>query len=194
MGYGLWIRRVYKPGADCRDYGLVLRPVGFDVYSLQSENFAAVLKPEHLKQALDEAELLKPHLEVLNFGKGSEKEATTGTLSQLKRRKITAAAAAPSQEAVKAAADAVHTWLQKDMSPLRAMLSILAGSGAIWSAHVAEKVARAAVLHKPIEAPKMRPGIGTQEGADCQRQLWCNGCRGRQGHLVLKHAGPHRDF
>ena len=178
MGYGLWIRRVYKPGADFRDYGLVLRPVGFDLYSLQSENFAAVLKPEDRKQALDEAELLKPHLEVLNFGKGSEKEATTGTLSQLKRRKITAAAAAPSQEAVKAAADAVHTWLQKDMSPLRAMLSILAGSGAIWSAHVA----------------KMRPGIGTQEGADCQRQLWCNGCRGRQGHLALKHAGPHRDF
>ena len=32
MGYGLRIRRVYKPGADCRDYGLVLRPVGFDVY------------------------------------------------------------------------------------------------------------------------------------------------------------------
>ena len=33
MGYGLRIRRVYKPGVDCRDYGLVLRPVGFDVYS-----------------------------------------------------------------------------------------------------------------------------------------------------------------
>ena len=52
MGYGLRIRRVYKPGADCRDYGLVLRPVGFDVYRIDykcrkkgsmgpAENFAS---------------------------------------------------------------------------------------------------------------------------------------------------------
>ena len=54
------------------------------------------------------------------------------------------------------AADALRAWLQKNSSPLRAIFMVLAASGAFWAAHVAEKVARAAIIHKPLEGPAMR--------------------------------------
>ena len=45
---------------------------------LEDERTVKVLKPEVLKLAKDEADELKTHLEVLNFGKGSGKEAAAG--------------------------------------------------------------------------------------------------------------------
>ena len=126
---------------------------------LRTDNMAKLLKTEPLKLALDEAAALQPHLEVLNFGKGSEKDSGPGNLASLKRRKLDTAAAPPSKEAVTEAADALRAWLQKNSSPLRAIFMVLAGSGALWAAHVAEKVARAAIIHKPLEGPAMRKAV-----------------------------------
>ena len=127
------------------------------IAALQEDNIGKLLKPEILKQALDEADTLKPHLEALNFGKGSEKQSTQfGTLSQMKKRKLETAAMPPGQDAVKEAADTLRAWFQKDASPLRAIFTILAGAGSFWAAHVAERVGRAAILHKPLEGPQIR--------------------------------------
>ena len=123
---------------------------------LKTDNVAKLLKPDPLKLALDEATALQPHLEALNFGKGSEKDVGPGNLASLKRRRLEDAAAPPSKEEVTQAADALRAWLQKNNSPLRAIFVVLAASGAFWAAHVAEKVARAAVIHKPLEGPAMR--------------------------------------
>ena len=126
------------------------------IHLLRTGNVSKLLKPEPLELALDEAAALEPYLEVLNFGKGSEKDASPGNLASLKRRKLEDAAAPPLKEEVTEAADALHAWLQQKTSPLRAIFVVLAGSGAFWAAHVAEKVARAAVIHKPLEGPAMR--------------------------------------
>jgi len=83
---------------------------------------------------------------------------------------VESAVAPPSEETVKAAADALRDWLQKDGSPLRGLLSVLAAGGSIWSAHVAEKVARSAVLHKPLEGPAMREAALARRKAPAQQQ------------------------
>ena len=49
-----------------------------------------------------------------------------------------------------AAANALHAWLSKPQSALRALLSILAGGGAYWTAYTFEKIARAGVHHGPL--------------------------------------------
>lgn len=123
---------------------------------LDDEYTVMVLKPEVLKQAKEEAEQLQPDLEVLNFGKGSEKEAAAGTLSSVKRRKVTTPVAPPDGASVRQAAERFRDWLCKGQSALRSIFAIMAGNGTWWAAHVAEKVARAAVLHKPLEAPAFR--------------------------------------
>ena len=69
----------------------VLNPYGRSAFSM-----------EPLNKALEEATGLLPHLEALNFGKGSEKGSETATLSTLKRRRVESAVAPPSEEAVKA--------------------------------------------------------------------------------------------
>lgn len=140
------------------------------IASLQDETMKRVLNQELLDKALEEANTLLPHLEALNFGKGSETGSETATLSALKRRKVESAVAPPSEETVKAAADALRDWLQKDGSPLRGLLSVLAAGGSIWSAHVAEKVARSAVLHKPLEGPAMREAALARRKAPAQQQ------------------------
>lgn len=98
---------------------------------LDDEYTVRVLKPEILKLAKDEAEELQPHLEVLNFGKGSEKEAAAGTLSSVKRRKVTTAVAAPDDATVSHATDKVREWLCKGQSPLRTFWAIMTGNGTI---------------------------------------------------------------
>ena len=40
--------------------------------------------------------------------------------------------------------------MSKQSTPLRAILAILAGNGAFWSGHVAEKTCRAAIAYKPF--------------------------------------------
>ena len=65
------------------------------IQMLKTDNMAKLLKPEPLKLALDEATALQPHLEILNFGKGSEKDAGPGNLASLKRRRLDDAVAPP---------------------------------------------------------------------------------------------------
>ena len=123
---------------------------------LDEEHTVMVLKPEILQLAKAEAAELQPHLEVLNFGKGSEKESSAATLSSVKRRKVTTAVAPPDEATVGQATDKFRDWLCKSQSPLRTLFAIMAGSGTWWAAHVAEKVVRAAVLHKPLDAAALR--------------------------------------
>lgn len=119
---------------------------------LDSANMKKLLQAGPLQAALAEAGALKPHLVLLNRGKGRQEGPKELTMSQLKKRRVDSgpSAPAPREEAVKAAAAEVHKWLSKDTSPLRAILSILAGNGAFWAGHVAEKTCRAAVEHKPF--------------------------------------------
>ena len=86
------------------------------IQMLKTDNVEKLLKPEPLELALDEAAALQPHLEVLNFGKGSEKDASPGNLASLKRRRLDDAVAPLSKEAVTEAADAPRAWLQKNSS------------------------------------------------------------------------------
>lgn len=118
---------------------------------LESKNMTKLLQQGPLEAARNEAAELKPHLTLLNRGKGRQEGPKEFTMSQLKKRRVDSGASAPpSEEAVKAAAVEVHKWLSKETTPLRAILTILAGNGTFWAGHVAEKTCRAAVQHKPF--------------------------------------------
>ena len=119
---------------------------------LESDNVKQLVKEEPLARAMEEVAALKPHLAVLNSGKGSQGGPKEPTLAQLKRRRTdqTSDTAAHSEAEVRAAATTVYKWLQKENTPLRAILHILAGSGAFFAGHVAEKVLRAAAKYKPF--------------------------------------------
>ena len=120
---------------------------------LGSEDMKKLIKDEPLNAALAEAAELKPHLENLHRGKGSQEGAQQPTLAQLKKRKVDQEpATAPCTDAeVQASAIVVHKWLKKEVTPLRAMLAFMAGNGAFFAGHVAEKTCRAAVQHKPLD-------------------------------------------
>ena len=137
---------------------------------LQSDsNIKTVLMKEVQKKAMAEATALLPHLDLLNRGKGSE-EPHSGKAKGVSFAKLKAsvqprggggasagaagsggAAARPKDDDVAAAAKALHAWLSKPKCPLRALLSILAGGGAFWTAYTFEKVARAGVHHQPLD-------------------------------------------
>lgn len=83
-------------------------------------------------------------------------------------KRVATAAAGADAATVGEATDKLHDWLCKRQSPLRAIFAIMAGNGTWWAAHVAEKVARAAVLRKPLGAPGLR--AATLAAAKSQRQ------------------------
>jgi hypothetical protein len=120
---------------------------------LRDDNLQRLLRPEFLKKASDEAERLKPALEILNTGKGIEKEISNGSFSSLKKQKVSDASSAAkktiAEKDISDAAEQLFEWLSQDSGPLRAVLSILAGNGTFFAAHVAEKTARSWVQHKP---------------------------------------------
>ena len=122
------------------------------IRTLETDNIKKLLKEEHLTAALEEAAGLKPMLERLNQGKGSQGEAKQPTLAQLKKRRLEAESdhMPVSKADMEAAAQAVHKWFQKERSPLRAILAILAGNGTFFAGHVADKICRAAIQHKPL--------------------------------------------
>ena len=122
------------------------------IRTLETDNVKKLLKEEHLTAALEEAAGLKPMLERLNQGKGSQGEAKQPTMSQLKKRRVEPESdrAPVSKADMEAAAQAVHKWFQKERSPLRAILAILAGNGTFFAGHVADKTCRAAIQHKPL--------------------------------------------
>ena len=119
------------------------------IKALEEPKMAKILKPDVLKRALDEAEPLKKPLETLHAGKGSQ---TSGVVSLVALSKKIAAAKPVEKEEIEAAADLVYDWLKKPESVLRAMLNLLASNGAFYAAAVNEKVARACVHERPMDA------------------------------------------
>ena len=108
---------------------------------LQTDNMKAVLDDHKLALVLGEAEQLLPHLQILDFGKGSENSDGATTLRAV-RKWGTDSKTSHTAEEIKAAACAVHEWLQKKQSPLRGLLSVLSGGGLFYSAYAAELTMR----------------------------------------------------
>lgn len=108
---------------------------------LESENVRLIMDGDKLDRALVEARDLLPHLRVLNFGKGSE---TTENASYLKtwRKQAVDARASHTEAEIKDAAKNLHAWLAKEQTPLRGILSILAGGGLFFAGYAAELTLR----------------------------------------------------
>ena len=115
-----------------------------------------LIKPDMYKKVLAEMDSLTPALNTLNFGKGSQTLNSAVSMSTLKKRKNETeqpqSSKPPTDEEVQAAAKKMYQWLTSQNSALRAMLMILAGQGTYYSAHAAEKVARACITQKPATA------------------------------------------
>ena len=106
---------------------------------LEGEKVPLLLNPEPLKKALEEAEQLKPILEVLNAGKASGEQAAS--VGALKRKRESKAAPTPAQ--VEKAASEFHAFLSKERSALFSILNILAGDGDFFVAYCHLKTSRA---------------------------------------------------
>eukprot|EP00971_Amphidinium_carterae_P107237 2124453-Amphidinium_carterae.1 len=121
------------------------------IEALESEDLQAVLVPDILKRALAEAETLKPHLTVLNIGKGSsvETKQESGSFRSLKKRTQSAAPPKlPSDADTTAAAEALYNWAKQDQSALRGLLSILSSGSTFYASYSAEKILRGYVSDK----------------------------------------------
>ena len=123
------------------------------VEALEHENLKRVLREELYTAAMNEAASLKPHLEVLNFGKGVAGQGPVqASFRTVKKRRLEPGAASVpgrSEADVQKAAEHLCDWLAKPSSPLRGLLCILSGNNAFFTGYTAEKVARSCVLHKP---------------------------------------------
>jgi hypothetical protein len=111
-------------------------------------------KSEAYKKAVEEGDSLMPHLQILDFGKGSQKEnPESGSFQSLKKKmRFTPSQApkrTPTKQELQVASEALHKWLSLPTSALRGVLAVLAGKGTFYSAHVFEKVARGMVECKP---------------------------------------------
>lgn len=93
-------------------------------------------------QVDDDAKALEDAVEVLEFGKGSQASANARVSLKSLRRGPVADGVPHTEEAMKAAAEKLHAWLSKPGTPLRALLSILAGGGLFFAARAAEKTLR----------------------------------------------------
>ena len=122
------------------------------VEALEHENLKRILKEDLYAAAMGEAKTLKPHLEVLNFGKGIAGQGPVqASFRAVKKRRVDPSAPAPgrSEPEVQKAAEQLHDWLSKPSSPLRGLLFILSANNVFFTGYAAEKVARACVKHKP---------------------------------------------
>eukprot|EP00439_Symbiodinium_sp_Y106_P039165 s2340_g4.t2 len=137
----------------------------------RSTEMKTLIKEQWYDAVEQELTNLKPHLKMLNLGKGSAKQKDTGSFRQAKKRKTDSVGGdgrLPSVEEVTKAAKVLYDWLKQPSSPFRSLLCVLSGSNTYFSGHVAETVARAAVLQKPLtaeqflEAMRARLGRGPQ--------------------------------
>ena len=119
------------------------------IRALEDEKFEQIIVPEVLRRVKAEANDLKPALEILHFDKGGPiaKRPGFGPI-----RSSTSSGQTRTPQEVKDAAEKLHRWLSLPTSQLRAFLAIVAGKGAFWSAHVADRTARASVSHRPASA------------------------------------------
>ena len=127
------------------------------VKNLESEDMKRLIRPELYEKIMTEANELKPVLEMLNIGKGSQKQEASGsTMKQAKRAKVGGSAVHAYTEAeVLEAAKKFHAWLSQEKSALRGALFVLSGNNSYYTGHVAEVVARACIQHKPLSAADM---------------------------------------
>ena len=135
------------------------------IEQLELQRFQKVIVKELYEKAMTEATALKPVLEVLNFGKGGEKDTgASSSLSSLKRKKQDSAPAKPmpTEPAVNDAIKKLHDWLQQKQSPLRGLLTIVAGEGTFYAAHCAEKTARACISCKPASVEDWKAAANTR--------------------------------
>ena len=118
---------------------------------LQQDHVKQLLRQELYDKAMGEAKQLLPHLQVLNFGKGSQGQmAAKESMSSLKKRRVEAnAGPAPAEGVIREAAQTLHDWLSQEQSALRGLLSILAANNTFYTGFAAEKVARTCIHHKP---------------------------------------------
>lgn len=110
---------------------------------LKDPNVRRLLKDEFLQRALDEAVEIEASCKALNAGKGSQRESAHAGFNRARRATPASTQEPPKPEDLRMHATRIHTWLAKPSSPLRAIFAILAGGGAFFAAHMAEKTGRA---------------------------------------------------
>ena len=126
----------------------------------EGSDMARLIKPEFYSKVNEDIAKLKPILEKLNVGKGSQTQRDTGSFRVAKKQKLAGGAAPTCTEAqMDEAAKEFHTWLSQEKSAFRSALFILSGNGSYYAAHAAELVARAAVHHKPMTAESFRTAM-----------------------------------
>ena len=123
----------------------------------RTEDMKKIIKDELYERVLKEIQEMEPVFKALNLGKGSQGgHRDTGSFRAAKKMKaadggsivfdLTAESSIDTVEAARR----MHRWLSKEKSPLRSMLFILSGKNTYYTGHVAEKVARAAIVYKPF--------------------------------------------
>ena len=103
----------------------------------------AIVKPDVMKQAREEAEELLPHFRKLNQGKSQRNGVTRLRSAAYYDHDVSR----PAREDLDAAATAIHAWLSKPQSKLRAMIAALSSGGLLFVGQCHEKAARAFVHH-----------------------------------------------
>ena len=93
---------------------------------------------------MSEAQLLKPHLAILNQGKAA-KNGLGSMKSVAYYVSDTAGVSSPGRS--EASASYLYDWLHKEDSILRGLLTYLSGGGAFFVAQCHEKTLRAYVAH-----------------------------------------------
>lgn len=105
----------------------------------------ALLAKRPLENATAEAEALLPHLQILNFGKGSANRAeqeNLGLRSLRKRPRDEESKRFSSEAEIDEAVTVLFAWLQKPHSALRGLLLVLAASGLPFAAMAGERTLR----------------------------------------------------
>ena len=130
---------------------------------------AAIMKPDLLKEVRAEATTLLPHFTKLNQGK---LQAANGKKRLKSAAYYSEDASRPANEELDAAVAAVHAWMSKPESKLRAAIAGLSAGGVFFVGQCHEKAARAFVNHGggSLEAvktaAKAAPGDGLVGGVD----------------------------
>ena len=121
------------------------------IEALKDPDLTKYLKEDMLKEAMDEAEVLKRSLDVLNVGKDHLQGNQDGGMKAIKKRK-TAPKPPPTSDQMTTAAQEFYTWLKKPESPLRSLIAFLAGDGVFYAAYTAEKCGRAWIHEQPCSS------------------------------------------
>ena len=110
---------------------------------LESSKMHKFAKEEMLTNALAEADMLKPHLRVLNAEKKKSAPKTP------MKRMLQEQEVGKSLKEIECATEVVYDWLKQPDSMLRSLLAFLAQDGLFFSSYCASRVAEAWVKEKP---------------------------------------------